>query len=170
MLACLLSFMGYILYLHFKYCPLSCPPTPEHPISHLVSTCSPINSLLLPSPVIPLHCGIEPFQDQVPLLPLVSNKEKVFFYFLVFRQTKSCMRSSNNRFTKPESEYCDLSSQCFQERKTHAWVEFISGHWHSFDHSIFSPVLGLFSFLYELRHLTFRVPLLFLWIWWVAFL
>ena len=44
-------------------------PLPESPISPLSSPCSPINPLLLLCPGIPLHCCIEPFQDQGPLLP-----------------------------------------------------------------------------------------------------
>ena len=36
--------------------------------------CSPTQPLLLPGPCIPLHWGIEPSQDQGPLLPLMTDK------------------------------------------------------------------------------------------------
>jgi hypothetical protein len=44
--------------------PLSAPSPPD----------SPTHSLPLPGPGIPLHWGIKPSQDQVPLLPLKINK------------------------------------------------------------------------------------------------
>jgi hypothetical protein len=43
--------------------PIPFPPPP----------CSPTHPLLLPGPGIPLHWGIEPSQDQGPLLPLTTN-------------------------------------------------------------------------------------------------
>ena len=61
----------YVLYLHFK-CPLFWYPHPLKSHKHL--PCSSIHPHLLPCPGIPLHCSIKPFQDQGPLLPLVSNK------------------------------------------------------------------------------------------------
>ena len=36
--------------------------------------CSLTHPLLLPCPCIPLHWGIEPWKDQGPLLPLMTNK------------------------------------------------------------------------------------------------
>jgi hypothetical protein len=44
------------------------PPSPSS------SPCSPTHSLPLPGPGTPLHWGIEPSQDQGPLLPLMTNK------------------------------------------------------------------------------------------------
>jgi hypothetical protein len=41
-------------------------PIPSH--------CSPTQPLLLPGLGIPLHCGIDPSQDQWPLLPLITDK------------------------------------------------------------------------------------------------
>ena len=43
------------------------------------SPCSPTHPLLLPGPGIPLHWGIEPSQDQGPLLPLMSNKPNLCY-------------------------------------------------------------------------------------------
>jgi hypothetical protein len=44
--------------------PLPTPPPPP---------CSPTHSLLLPDPGIPLYWGIEPSQDQGPLLPVMTD-------------------------------------------------------------------------------------------------
>ena len=52
----------------------------EKPLFHSSIPCSPTHPLPLPCPVIPLHWGIEPSQDQGPLLPLMSNK--VILYFM----------------------------------------------------------------------------------------
>jgi hypothetical protein len=65
----------FIRYWHFKCYPFSWfplwkppPPSPTH------SICTPILPLLLPGPGIPLYWGIEPSQDQEPLLLLVTDK------------------------------------------------------------------------------------------------
>ena len=39
----------------------------------LLLPCSPTHPLQLPGPGIPLYWGIEPSQDQGPLLPLMAN-------------------------------------------------------------------------------------------------
>jgi hypothetical protein len=44
----------------------------ENPVSHPLSPCSLTHPLPLPCPGIPLHWGIEPSQDQGPLLPLMT--------------------------------------------------------------------------------------------------
>jgi hypothetical protein len=46
----------------------------ENPLSPPLSACSPTHPLLLPGPDIPLYWGIEPSQDQGPLLPLMTKK------------------------------------------------------------------------------------------------
>jgi hypothetical protein len=59
----------FFLYLHCKCYPLSSSPpqSTPHPISPpLLSSLT--HPLLLPCPGIPLHWGIEPSQDQGPLL------------------------------------------------------------------------------------------------------
>jgi hypothetical protein len=69
-----LYFFRYFLYLHFKCYPLSWFPlwkTPYPISSH--SPCSPTHPLPLSGPGIPLHWGIEPSQDQGPLLPLMTE-------------------------------------------------------------------------------------------------
>ena len=67
-------FLVCFLYLHFKCYPLSWfhlwkTPSP----SSLPSPCSPTHPLLLPSPGIPPHWGIQHSQEQEPLLPLSSD-------------------------------------------------------------------------------------------------
>jgi hypothetical protein len=47
---------------------------PPNPLSHPSSPYSLTQTLLLSCLGIPLHWGIEPSQDQGPLLPLMSNK------------------------------------------------------------------------------------------------
>jgi hypothetical protein len=60
--------------------PLPVSPTPQNPLSHPSSPCFNEGAPPLPHPpqpprpCIPLHWGIEPSQDQGPLLPLMSNK------------------------------------------------------------------------------------------------
>ena len=66
-------FIRYFLYLHFKFYPLSSFPLPKHPIPFL-SSCSLTHPFPLPCPGIPLNWGIEPSQDQGPLLSLISHK------------------------------------------------------------------------------------------------
>jgi hypothetical protein len=61
----------YFLYLHFKYYPLSWFLLQK---PALPSPCLLTHSLLLPGPGIPLYWGIEPSQDQGPLLSLMTNK------------------------------------------------------------------------------------------------
>jgi hypothetical protein len=46
----------------------------DNPLSPPHCPCSPTHPLPLPSPSIPLYCGIEPSQDQGPLLPLMTDK------------------------------------------------------------------------------------------------
>ena len=67
-----LIFIRYFLYLHFKCYPLSWFPHLT-PLPSIPSPCSPTYPLLLPGPGIPLDWGIEPSQDQGPLLPLMTN-------------------------------------------------------------------------------------------------
>ena len=45
----------------------------ENPLSLSQSPCSSTHPLLLPGPGIPLYWGIEPSQDQGPLLPLMTD-------------------------------------------------------------------------------------------------
>jgi hypothetical protein len=45
----------------------------ENPLSLSPSLCSPTHPLLLPGPGTSLHWGIEPSQDQGPLLPLMID-------------------------------------------------------------------------------------------------
>jgi hypothetical protein len=59
--------------LHFKCYPLSWFPLWKPPIPSPHPPCSPNHPLPLPSPGIPLHWGIEPSQDQGPLLPLMTD-------------------------------------------------------------------------------------------------
>jgi hypothetical protein len=47
--------------------------TSENPLSPPPSPCSPTYPLPLPVPGIPLYWGIEPLQDQGPLLPLKTK-------------------------------------------------------------------------------------------------
>jgi hypothetical protein len=69
-------FLNCILYL-FKFQMLSAfPVSPLETPSHLLS---PIHPLTPSCPGIPLHWGIEPSQDQGPLLPLMPNKA-IFWY------------------------------------------------------------------------------------------
>ena len=62
-------FIWNLLYLHFKWLPLSWIPPPRGPISPLPSPYPPIHLFLLLWLSIPLHCCTESFQDQGPLLP-----------------------------------------------------------------------------------------------------
>jgi hypothetical protein len=45
----------------------------ENPLSFPPSPCSPTHPLLLPGPSIPLYWGIDPSQDQGPVLPLMTD-------------------------------------------------------------------------------------------------
>jgi hypothetical protein len=68
-------FIRYFVYLHFKCYPLSWfTPLPWKLTSHPPTLCSPTHLLPLPCSGIPLHWGIEPSQDQRPLLPLMTDK------------------------------------------------------------------------------------------------
>jgi hypothetical protein len=49
-------------------------PFPDFPSSHFPFPCSPTHPLPLPCPGIYLHWGIQPSQDQGPLLPLMTDK------------------------------------------------------------------------------------------------
>jgi hypothetical protein len=64
-------FIRYFLSLQFKCYPLSWFPLQKPPIPPL-SLCSLIHPLQLPGTGIPLYWGIEPSQDQGPLLPLMT--------------------------------------------------------------------------------------------------
>jgi hypothetical protein len=72
-------FIGYFIYLHFKCYPLSqfpsqkihIPPTSSYFYENVPLLTHPLSP---PQPHIPLHWGIEPSQDQGPLLPLMPNK------------------------------------------------------------------------------------------------
>ena len=73
-------FIGYFLYLHFKCYPLAQSPS-VNPLSHPPPFASMRvfphpPSLPLPPPHLGifLNWGIEPSQEQGPLLPLVTNK------------------------------------------------------------------------------------------------
>jgi hypothetical protein len=74
---CEIYFVYFLLDIFFIYISnvIPFPGFPsENPLSHLPSPCSPTYPLPLTCPGIPLHCGIEPSQDQWPLLLLMSNK------------------------------------------------------------------------------------------------
>jgi len=58
--------------------PLCHPPPPA---SMRVLLHPPTHSLLPPYPGIPLHCGIEPSQDQGSLLPLMADKAILCYIF-----------------------------------------------------------------------------------------
>jgi hypothetical protein len=71
-------FIGYFMYLHFKCYPLSRflvqnPPLLPHSCFYEGAP-TPTHPILPPRYGIPLHGGIEPSQNQGPLLPLMSNK------------------------------------------------------------------------------------------------
>jgi hypothetical protein len=80
-LAFFFFFIRYFLYLHFKcyffsWFSLQKPPPPiPFPLflSPPHSLCSPTHPLWLPGPGIPIYCGIEPSQDQGPLLLLITD-------------------------------------------------------------------------------------------------
>jgi hypothetical protein len=57
----------------------------ENPLSHAPSPCSLTHPLLLSCPRIPLHWGIEPSQDQGPLLSLMSHKAILRFNIIIIR-------------------------------------------------------------------------------------
>jgi hypothetical protein len=74
-------FVGYFLYLHFKYYFIPCSPPLEtpypilpFPVSMKMLTHPPTHPLPPAHPHIPLHWGTEPSQYQGPLLPLMANK------------------------------------------------------------------------------------------------
>jgi hypothetical protein len=73
-----LFFIRYFIYLHFKIIPFPGFPLQKPPIPSslllLLCGCSPTHPLLSPCPGIPLYWGIEPSQDQGPLLPLMLDK------------------------------------------------------------------------------------------------
>jgi hypothetical protein len=59
-------FIRYFLHLHVLVSSLKVPYTLPQP-------CSPTHPLLLPGPGVPLHWGIESFQDHGLLLPLMDD-------------------------------------------------------------------------------------------------
>jgi hypothetical protein len=67
-----LFLITYFLYLHFKCYPLSWFPL-QKPAIPSPSPCLPTHPLLLLGPGSSLYWGIEPSQDQGPLLPLMTN-------------------------------------------------------------------------------------------------
>ena len=71
LLVCLFIYIRHFLYLHFKSYSLSWFLLQK---PALPSPCLLTHSLLLPGPGIPLYWGIEPSQDQGPLLSLMTNK------------------------------------------------------------------------------------------------
>ena len=82
----------YVLDIFFIYISnvIQFPDFPfENSLSHSNFPCSPTYPLLLPCLGIPLHWGIEPSQDQGPLLPLMSNKA-IFCYICIMLYFKSC--------------------------------------------------------------------------------
>jgi hypothetical protein len=71
--------VGYFIYLHFKYYPLSWSHTPKSPIPSpfpcfYEGVPPPTHPLIPPSPGIPLHWSIKPSHDQGPLFPLMHDK------------------------------------------------------------------------------------------------
>jgi hypothetical protein len=72
-------FFLVILFIYFSNIPLPCFSC-SNTLFHTPSPCfyegAPplLHPLLPPRPGIPLHCGIEPSQDQGPLLPLMPDK------------------------------------------------------------------------------------------------
>jgi hypothetical protein len=74
----LLFLIGYFIYLHLKCYPLCQFPLqnpPPLPLSLVLWGCSPLTHPLLPSlGSSSLHWGIEPSQDQGPLIPLIPDK------------------------------------------------------------------------------------------------
>jgi hypothetical protein len=77
---CFAFFLDFFIYISYVI-PFLSPPPPLNPLSHLPSPASmrvyphPHTHLFPPpDPQIHLHWGIEPSQDQQPLLPLMPNK------------------------------------------------------------------------------------------------
>jgi hypothetical protein len=73
-----LFIIRYFLYLHFKCYPLSSFLL-QNPLFPSPYTCLPTHPLPVPCPGIPLHWGIKPSQVQGTLLPLMSNKDILFY-------------------------------------------------------------------------------------------
>ena len=71
----LFYFIIFILYSLFTFQMLSpfLVSPQKNPLSSPLSPCSPIHPLPLPGPGISLYWGIEPSQDQGPLLPLMTD-------------------------------------------------------------------------------------------------
>jgi hypothetical protein len=70
------SFLSFLLDIFFIYISNAIPfpsfPS-KNPLSSPPSPCSSTHPLALPDPGIPLYWGIEPSQDQGPLLALMTN-------------------------------------------------------------------------------------------------
>jgi hypothetical protein len=69
----------FFIYISNVIYPLSRSPTPSEilypiPVPLLLWGCSPVHPLPPPHPLIHLHWGIEPSQDQGPLIPLMPDK------------------------------------------------------------------------------------------------
>jgi hypothetical protein len=64
-------FIGYFIYLHFKYYPPSLFPLQKPPITSPASTSVRPHTLLPHHPSIPLWWNIKTSQDQRPLLPFM---------------------------------------------------------------------------------------------------
>jgi hypothetical protein len=83
-------FLPFLIAVFFTYISnvIPFPGFPsENSLSYPLSPCSPTHPLLLPCPGIPLHWGIEPSQDQGPLLSLMSNKANLC-YVVHFKEYK----------------------------------------------------------------------------------
>jgi hypothetical protein len=76
LLFCFVFLFLLVLDIYFIYISTIVPflgSPSEIPIFTLPCPCSPTRPHLLPGPGITLHWGIEPSQDQGPLLPLITN-------------------------------------------------------------------------------------------------
>jgi hypothetical protein len=72
----LISYSFFIRYFIYISNAIPFPGFPsEIPLSPPYSPCSPTHTLPLPGPGTPLHWGIEPSQDQGPLLSLMTYKD-----------------------------------------------------------------------------------------------
>ena len=88
-------FIGYFIYLHFKYCPLpgfpsaNIPSPIPHPPPLGLSEGTPPSFTPHHSSIL-LHCGIKPPQDQGLALPLILFKS-VLSYICSWRPESPCL-------------------------------------------------------------------------------